>query len=217
MNKNAENNSTATATAKVKSAGPGRPKYTPTFPRSAKFSFADFCESNGIDLETGKGDRCTILTLRKFLTRDMFTVDKNGGKRRRPNSLVTIVEGEYAAPRGDSGLGRKGLLFQLRDKATAAVAKTPTVKAASAPKAKSKKVKTVKTDAPVADTGLSQETQAYEAAKEALLAPTPAVTIAPTPDPIAETAPVAAESTPAPEAIAAETAAVAETATAAVS
>ena len=85
----------------------GRPAYQPKFPRKSKWTFNDFCETNGINLETGKGEKCTILTLRKFIKRDLSKNDA---------SLV-INTGELAKPNSESGLGRKSALYCLREKA----------------------------------------------------------------------------------------------------
>ena len=166
--------STATVTNRV-----GRPKYQPVFPRTAKWTFLDFAEANGVDTKTEKngkrimkGTKCTILTLRKFLDRDMYPMDsKNKPDRSNPrrNSLVVLTD-ELASSVSANKLGRKSFMFQLRVKAQVVkVAKAQVVKA----------VKTSKTRE------VSKETQSYEAKKAELLAPTTAVTITPV-----ETAPV---------------------------
>jgi hypothetical protein len=163
----------AVKTVKAVKNGPGRPKYQPKFPRSAKWTFGDFCEINGINLETGKGENCTILTLRKFLKRDMLTA----AKRSRPNSLV-IDTGELGKVDNESGLGRKPTLYSLRSK--------PVV-VATKPAAKSKKTEaSVNIGTDSAPEVTTDATAAYEANKAALLAPV-------TPEPVAvvDTAPTA--------------------------
>ena len=174
-------NATNTTPAPVKKVkvGPGRPKYNPVFPKG-NFTFSDFLTVNGVDPETGKGENCTMLTLRKWMKKDAS---------RHQRSEVVRVQGELAAPDSDNGKGRKKFVFCLRDKNAVAVkspakAKTPT-KAKS--KAKSKSKGKSKTN-PTAD---------YEATKAALLAP--AITI--TPDVAPEIAP--AMETVAPETVAA--------------
>ena len=161
--------SAATKTAKsIKSKGPGRPKYTPSFPRKSKWTFNEFCVANGVDLETGKG-KTTILTLRKFLDRDMFT---RAGKTRGTSTIIQ-VKGEFA-PQPKGKLGRRGFLYQLRNVAS----KPAHVKAA--------KSNSVSVNVGTAATEVASD---YEAQKAALLAPT-----APTPE--VTPAPVATDATP---------------------
>jgi hypothetical protein len=155
------------ATVKTVKVGPGRPKYEPSFPRGNKWTFDQFCQVNGIDLETGKGEFCTILTLRKFLKRDMLTASK----RNRSNSLV-VDTGELGKVDSDSGLGRKPKLYMLRSK----IAALTTTKPVPTPKEDKKDISVnIGTDQTPIDTSA---TDAYEANKAALLAPV-------TPEPVA--------------------------------
>jgi len=152
--------------------GPGRPSYEPRFPKSKEFTFADFAEANGIDLKTGKGEQCTPLTLRKWLKRDQAT---------KGHSVLVLVKGVTADPQGKKGLGRRALVYSLRDKASA-TSKPHTTKGS-----------------------LSKATEKYEAQKAEIATPEATVAVpvlnvtpeapAPTPEP-----PVASETpTPAPE------------------
>ena len=202
--KNNNKNKTAMKNKNKKSAdtntkrSPGRPKYTPVIPKS-RFTVTDLCEANGVDLKTGKGERCSKLTLIKFLARDMyhrFESGKNAGKpnydKPRSNSTVVLLEDIVAEPNSEAGLGRKSYVYQLRskfeasngNKAAAPKAKTPAPRK-SAPK------KTV-----------AEANKTYEATKAAILAPV--VAIAPAPAPVPEApkaevpAPVAAVTPPAP-------------------
>lgn len=186
MNKNSKHN------------GPGRPKYQPVYPRTNKWSFNDFQEANGIDLETGKGANCSKLTLRKHLDRDMY----NKAGHLRPNSLVMLVKGEFA-PKSASGKGKRGFLFTLRSKAEAVKpeVKITAPKAVKTSKPKAAKIKPtaevtvdVGTPAPVVENdAVSAETKSYEALKAELLAPNPAVVI---PETKTEEVPATAETIP---------------------
>lgn len=178
MSKNKKNSKTNNAAPSANKVG--RPKYQPVFPRASKWSFLDFAKANGVDIETldkdnkrvMKGTKCTVLTLRKFLDRDMYAVNsKNKPDRTKPlrNSLVVLTD-ELGKSSSEKGLGRKSFMFQLRAK----VAAPKTVKAKD----------------------VSKKTHDYEAKKAGLLAPTPAVTITP-PPPVVEAAPVV-EATTAP-------------------
>ncbi len=212
--------------------GPGRPKYTPDYPRKKLWTFTDLEDANGVNPNTGKGKFCTTLTLRKELARDMFLPFTSGKRKGKPNrnapnsnSIVVLMEDLQASSNSDKGLGRKQNVYILRAKLDA-----KTAKAAAAPAAPKATRKTRKATAPVT-VDVSKSTTDYEATKAALLAPeavtVPAVTVTPTPAPAApapetSTAPVAeapapapAEAAaPAPEAQAAEVAAVAAEATA---
>lgn len=197
--KTSKTNDTATSANKQV----GRPKYQPVFPRTSKWTFLDFAKANGVDTETldkngnriMKGTKCTVLTLRHWLDRDIYQVTaKNKPDRTnlRRNSLVVLTDelGE-STPFAD-GLGRRPFLFQLRAKQTAKVAVTKTPKTAK---------------------GVSKGTQDYEARKSELLAPTPAVTITPAVTvtaPVVET-PAVAETSPVASEPASDTAPVAET------
>lgn len=160
--------------SKAPKGKPGRPLYAPKFPRKAEWTLKDFCVANEVDPETGKGPRCSKLTLIKWLGRD---------KARKGRSLVKRLD-HTASPDSEKGLGRKAFLFSLREKMTADASDTEITAPAtdSAPE----------TPAP---SDVSAETSAYEAQKAALLgSPTPVVDIT-TP---AETTPEATpEMTPA--------------------
>lgn len=112
MKKNAtKKNSTATAskTAKAPKAPKGkagRPLYVPKFPRKEEWTMNDFCRANEVDVETGKGPRCSKLTLIKWMARD---------KARKGRSIVKRLD-HTAAPSSENGLGRKAFLFSLREK-----------------------------------------------------------------------------------------------------
>lgn len=140
--------------------GPGRPAYQPKFPKSKKFTMADFCVANGIDPKTGKGPNCTKLTLDKFRKANL-------GQR---NSILVLVKDELREPASQNGLGRKCFVYSLRSRVTAG---EKTVAVAKSAKGKS-----------------SKGTFTYEAKKAALLASTPSVAVPanvpePTQDPVA--------------------------------
>lgn len=164
---------------------PGRPKYTPKFPKRAEFTFIQFMEINGVETNPasknyGKGPNCTMLTLRKFLTRDAKKLGR---------SQLFRVRGVTAEPNSKDGLGRRGYLYSVRAGAKA-------VKVAKAPR----KVKTAPVaKAPKAPAGLSDATKTYEDIKNILAQPSPA--IAPEVPAVAVTVPVvtiAPEPAPAP-------------------
>lgn len=195
-NKNAKQN---------KHTHPGRPKYTPKFPRNREFTFTQFMEANDIETNPdsakfGKGPNCTMLTLRKFMKRDMFILDGKGKiKRARPNSLLINVRGVTAEPNSESGLGRRANLFALRVNKDSISKPAPK---ASAPKA-TKAARKVRTPKVTASTSQTPTADALDKIHEALAAPTPAltvpaVTIAPEATPAPAPAPVAPA--PAPEA-----------------
>jgi len=165
-----KNKTKKTKTNKPTIRGPGRPQYTPIVPRG-KFTFTDFEVINGVNPETGKGDMCTTLTLRKWLKRDLL--DRQ--------SLVVHLRGVTAEPASKNGLGRKQYVYQRRSLA----GNKPTVKAPA------------KTDTatPEVIVDVSQATKDYEAKKVELGIAVPAVTITPEapavettlePDPVAE-------------------------------
>lgn len=199
-NKNASStNATTTTTAskpaaKVAKKGPGRPKYVPSLPTKKNWTFTDFEVANGVNPDTGKGDRCTTLTLRNWLSGDMYIPVKNSSPRVNPKSLVVRAKdanGDFMLAEPTAGkLGRKQLVYTKRVGAIAPKAtKTPKATKDSTPKS-----------APATD--LSPETQDYEATKAALLgtsvplgdaAPAPTPEVTPTPEvaaPAAEAAPV---------------------------
>ena len=98
-------------------------------------------------------DHVTPLTLRKFLKRDAA---------RKGKSEIVLVKDETREPNSKKGLGRKTFVYIPR-------AKMNTLKTASKSKV------TVTIAAPKAP---AKSTADYEATKAALLAPTPAVTVA---------------------------------------
>ena len=163
-NKSAKNTKNAT---KPTQDGPGRPRFQPRIPQG-KFTIVKFCELNEVNPDTGKGPKCSKLTLINFLNRDA----KLKGK-----SLVVKLDAK-AEPEGEKGLGRKAFVYCRRDKAETLSTKSATK---SKPSAKAKAVSV--------DVGSD-----YEATKAALLAPTPAVDITPAPEPevapAVDTAPV---------------------------
>lgn len=146
--------------------GPGRPKYEPVFPRKSKWTFDDLLSVNN-----DGGKRVTPLTLRKFLKADMYTEKGNT----RSNSQVVLVKGEFAEPKNGSGLGRKRLLYTLRDKSS-----LKTVKVSNPNTNVSVNVGTSTSETPAVEkSAISPETEAYEKQKAALLAPATPVTITP--------------------------------------
>jgi hypothetical protein len=179
---------------------PGRPRYTMKFPRSAEWTFTQLMAVNSVETDKaskrfGKGDNCSMLTLRKNLEHDMYLhaegkpcVSANR-TRTNPRSQVVEVKGVTAEPDSESGLGRRATLFRLRS----VPAKDHT--ATKAPR----KAKVKATIATAKAT--------IEAAKAILAEPAAVVTIAPAPAPVApviptapvEAAPVAETPAPAPE------------------
>jgi hypothetical protein len=200
---------------------PGRPKYTPVYPRTKEWTFTDWMEANGIDTdpdskEFGKGSNCTMLTLRKNMERDMYfhkpgkAVIAANRTRGNPRSNMVIVRGVTAEPNSESGLGRRATLYALRSKGVSVKHTTVTPKASTKPAVKA----SAKSQTPVSD--------ALDKIHAALTTPdpapavvtVPAVTIAPeTPAPVVPApapAPVAETPAPvAPEAVEAETVAIA--------
>jgi len=102
MSKNVKAKAKARKNATAK-RGPGRPKYVPIIPRG-KFTFSDLETANGVNLETGKGERCTTLTLRKWVKREV-------GSRK---GAIIRVKNILAEPNSESGLGRKQYVFIRR-------------------------------------------------------------------------------------------------------
>lgn len=148
--------------SKNKQNGPGRPAYVPNFPRTDEWTFEDWCNANEVQTSRkskryGKGPKCTMLTLRKYLDRDMNVRDEKGEfVRRNSRSTIVMVKGVTADPNSAKGLGRRSLVYALREKAPKSIAK----------------------DISTSDTPTSD---ALEQTKADLLAPTPAVTISPQP------------------------------------
>ena len=88
----------------------GRPSAIITFPNK-KFTFADLQADN---------THVTALTLRKHLSKDMFTEDGNA----RRNSEIVRVKDETREPNHETGLGRKTFVYIKRSRIQA---KKPTV------------------------------------------------------------------------------------------
>lgn len=153
---------------KLKSKGPGRPAYVPVFPAQAKWTFDDLLAANN---ENGK--KVTPLTLRKFLKADMYNKAGNA----RPNSTVALVKGELVEPKNKDGLGRKRLLYTLRNKSAV---KTVKISKSADDTNVSVNVGTSTIETPVIEkSAISPETQAYEAKKAELTAPVTPVVITP--------------------------------------
>ena len=118
---------------------PGRPRYDMKYPRSAEWTFTDLMAANGVCTDKdatkqvpskrkngkpktvslfGKGDHCTMLTLRKNLDHVMYELTAKGKVRKpkklRDDSVVVPVEGVTADPASESGLGRRATLYRLR-------------------------------------------------------------------------------------------------------
>jgi hypothetical protein len=162
--------------------GPGRPKYEPTIPRKTRFTFQDFMAANGVNPETGKGEKCSKLTLNNWMKR-------NEGK----NSPIVRLKGISAKPNSETGLGRKQFVFCKRadyadqQAAIDLVNDAKAAKAAAKPIAKVKavKVKATKVKATPVSVNVGQG-KTYDEVKAALLAPSPAVTV-----PVVDITPVA--------------------------
>lgn len=183
-------NSKNSNTVKSVKRGPGRPKYSPKFPRSLRFTFGQLCEVNGVDtrqtLANGKenpeylkGENCTGLTLRKFLKRD---------KARKNKSNIVLLKGQFGKPDSESGLGKPPSLYCLRERLDEATIAAPVKATKKSPaKAKASPVTVPLTDTPAApaNDAVSTETKAYETLKNELLAPVPVVAIStPAPTPV---------------------------------
>ena len=206
-NKNAKQN---------KHSHPGRPKYAPKFPRSNEWTFTQFMEANDIETNPdsakfGKGPNCTMLTLRKFMKRDMWIVKGKGRNkvvRARPNSLIVNVRGVTAEPNSESGLGRRANLYALRSKGVTSHAPAVKPVKASTPKAVKapRKARTPKSTSqtPTADTLDKIHDILAQPSTPTPALTVPAVTIAPevpapAPAPVAVEAPApVAEAAPAP-------------------
>lgn len=172
------NNRNPKATA-IKHDGPGRPKFIPAFPRSNEWTFTDFMEANDINTKAdskdfGKGPKCTMLTLRKFMKRDMW-VGKGKTLRRNPRSLIVQLDGVTSEPNSKTGLGRRANLYSLRAK----LAKKGTKASAPAPQVTQLPDVNVEVPLGTGNDGLSQSVQDYEARKAALLAPSAPAPVVP--------------------------------------
>ena len=150
---------------------PGRPRYEMKFPTGAEWTFVQLMKRNGVDTvkrlangkdnpNYGKGENCTMLTLRKNLDFCIYAKTAKGKVSKRkgidPNSIVVPVEGVTAEPDSDSGLGRRATLYRLR----AVPAKDHSAEIAAAPVAtapktrkprKSKATVTAEVDQTIAD------------------------------------------------------------------
>jgi len=103
MSKNAKTNKNG--------RGPGRPSYVIKWP-TGKFTFQDLEILNGVNPETGKGENCTKLTLRKGMAKDLALKGKS----------FIVKTDETRKPDSESGLGRKSFVFVRRSKLVAAKA-----------------------------------------------------------------------------------------------
>jgi hypothetical protein len=188
--------------------GPGRPKYQPKFPRKLEWTFQDFMETNSVEinpdsarygkstLPKGEKNRCTKLTLIKYLDADLFIREEaKKGKRgeivkANSKSLVVRLTDIFAG----NELGRKGFMYCLRDRLNERKPVTPPAEAQKAIKrAKANR----KPRAKSTQTDLSPATKQYEEIKTILSTPTPAPEVAPTVTPVS--VPVA--TAPAPESV----------------
>jgi hypothetical protein len=176
-------NKNTTATVENKYEHPGRPRYEMVYPRGAEWTFTQLMAVNGVNTIKGtkgygKGEKCTMLTLRKNLDRALYCLTADGKvaspKKLSAKSFVVPVKGVTADPESESGLGRRATLYRLRSVA----AKDHT------PKAKSKAT-TPKASKAVKDT----IAQNVEDAK-AILAETTPIQITPATAPVIPTAPV---------------------------
>ena len=102
---------------------PGRPRYEMKFPRGAEWTFTQLMAANGVETDKsskrfGKGEKCSMLTLRKNLDFFLYAKTANGKVSKRkgldPKSVVVIVEGVTAEPDSSTGLGRRATLYRLR-------------------------------------------------------------------------------------------------------
>lgn len=162
--------------AKVEKNKPGRPKYNPVFPTTDKWTFNDFEITNGVDPQTGKGEKCSRLTLRKWLDADMYTEEGN----LRKSSQIVLVKKELSPSGSIKGLGRKRLVYQFRNKVNTdkVITDNPVVETPVADVTVNVGTDTV-TETPET-TGISQETLNYEAKKLELFGPSiPVVEITP--------------------------------------
>ena len=89
---------------------PGRPRYTMVYPATLTFTFVELMQANGVDTRRtlksgddnpnyGRGDNCTMLTVRKNL------------KFALSNEDAFLMKGYTAVP-DSNGLGRRGLLYR---------------------------------------------------------------------------------------------------------
>lgn len=129
MSKNA-NNKPATKTQ----TGPGRPRAEVKLPRKAQWTFDDLCTANGVDIVTGKG-KMAKLTLRNWLKNDRFSKDKDGNftENLRRTSTVIVVKDASKPPKGEKGLGRKRLVYSLRNAVVKSAPKATAAPATPAP------------------------------------------------------------------------------------
>ena len=140
---------------------PGRPKYSPKFPKSKEWTFTDWMIANDIDTDSesktfGKGPLCSMLTLRKAIERDMY-FHKKGERiiaanrtQANPRSIIIAIRGITAESNSKKGLGRRALLFSLRagkDTAVTAVTKVAKVAKEKTPISKSQTPTADKLDA----------------------------------------------------------------------
>ena len=146
---------------KQTSKSPGRPRFVLAFPKHVRqFTIGDLFLANGVDPESGKGEKCSALTVRnnvKFLVK---------------SKILELVEDKFGEPDSEKGLGRKQFVYKRVSHADA-----------PAPKQKREKkeqlvtaVTVAPSPAPVSEVASSPETpiaDAYEATKAALGIETP--------------------------------------------
>lgn len=92
------------ATKVTKYDHPGRPAYLPVIPRG-RFTMNDLCATNGVNINTGKGKKCSRLTLVKWVAKQL------GNKR---SGLIVKVKDETSEPNSSKGLGRRAFLYIRR-------------------------------------------------------------------------------------------------------
>ena len=173
---------------------PGRPKYDLKWPTREEWTFQDLLETNGVETNPdsknyGKGEKCSLLTVRKNLKRDMYILNPKTGKVKRvnPRSKAVLVKGVTAEPNSTTGLGRRAKVYCLRVNKGSVSKPAPKAVKAVAPKAP-RKARTVKTPGDAT----SAATKTYEAIKDILAQPTPAPASVPAASaPVAEPVPAA--------------------------
>lgn len=186
-------------TVAVKHEHSGRPRYTMLSPSTLTFTFTEVMQANGVDTRKyaanghenrnyGKGDNCTMLTLRKNL------------KYALARGEVYLMKGYTAKPDSD-GLGRRGLLYRHKDTAFSEALAEAKIRGAegltdkvSAPKAKAtrkpRKVNTAAIDKMVMDAQAILAEPASTVAIPAAPSTIPDAVHNPIVAPVAETAPV---------------------------
>lgn len=172
--------------------GPGRPRYIPALPRKTRFTITDVMVHNGVDMETGKGPKCSKLTVINW---------KNWDKSKGKNSEMVQLKGTSTKSNSEIGLGRKQFVFCKRADFSAQQAeidlanetkKVKVVKVKTV-KVKATKVKVIKPAKTVKVKAIKVKTvspvtvnigngKTYDEVKAALLAPSAPVVIVPVVD-----------------------------------